>query len=158
MVPFLDIQWAMRWPVLALFVVVSALGSASSAEARSPAECKMKWAQAVRSYLTQNRKAGPDGRVPTNLDEQELVAQAWLETFSPACRIEADGDKKTARLEAAMIGAVTLAKLDPKGCRRFMQYFMGSERPKDVCDTAQQGGGTELRDRIARTLPRRRSR
>lgn len=130
-------------------------GFASVAEARSVIECKTKWAQAVRSYLTQNRKAGPDGTIPTNLDEQELVAQAWLETFTPACRIEAEGKRRAARVEAALIGAVTLAKLDPRGCRRFMQYFMGAKRPKDVCDGAKRGRDPQLRDLIARALPSR---
>ena len=149
----------MRSFAVALVFVASlftTLGSASLAEARSVLECKTKWAQAVRSYLTKNRKAGPDGTVPTNLDEQELVAQAWLNTFTPACRIEKKGDKTAARIEAAMIGAQTLAKLDPRGCQRFMQYFMGSRRPKDVCDSASDGRGDQLRDQIARSIPSRR--
>ncbi len=140
---------------LVVFVGVHIVG-AGVARARSPYECKTKWAQAVRSYLTQNRKAGPDGKVPTNLDEQEMVAEAWVQIFAPACQIEAKGDKPAARIRAAQIGASTLAKLDPRGCQRFMQYFMGSDRPKDVCDQARRGEGARLREVITRTLPRRR--
>ena len=142
--------------IMAPLVCIGAqLVCGASAHARSPYECKTKWAQAVRSYLTQNRKAGPDGKVPTNLDEQEMVAQAWVEIFTPACQIEARGDKPGARIQAALIGAATLAKLDMRGCQRFMQYFMGSERPKDVCDEAKQGEGARLRTVVERSLPSR---
>ena len=79
-------------------------GFASLAEARTEDDCRRAWSRGVRSYLTKNRRAGPDGKVPKNLDEEELMAQAWDAAFSPACKLEAEGKKPEARIEAAMIG------------------------------------------------------
>lgn len=124
------------------------------AVARTEDACKTAWAKAVRSYLTTNRRAGPDGKVPKDVDEEELVAQAWEAAFAPACTLEQDGLKPEARVEAAMLGVQILAKLDPRGCARFMEYYMGSTKPKDVCDMVPAGAGSaELRQAIERSIP-----
>jgi hypothetical protein len=108
------------------------------AQAREPEECQLAWGQAVRSYLTQNRTKGPEDAV-----------------FAPACAIEASGKKDEARIEAAIIGAQALAKLDPKGCQRFMESYMSSNRPKDVCDTANGQDAGALRKIIMDSIPPR---
>jgi hypothetical protein len=112
------------------------LSLSESAEAREPEECQLAWGQAVRSYLTQNRTKGPEDAV-----------------FAPACQIESSGKKDEARVEAAMIGAKALAKLDPRGCQRFMESYMESSKPKDVCDAALQGDEAALRKIITDSVP-----
>lgn len=132
-------------------------GPSAPAEARTADACQEAWSKAVRSYLTANRKAGPDGKVPADIDEQELVAQAWLAAFRSPCKLEQDGLKAEARLEAAMLGVQILAKLDPKGCGRFMQYYMESTKAKDVCDMSTAGAGTaDLRAAIEGSIPAKR--
>jgi hypothetical protein len=108
------------------------------AEAREPEECQLAWGQAVRSYLTQNRTKGPEDS-----------------TFAPACELESQGKKDDARIEAAIIGVKALAKLDPKGCARFMESYMSSSRPKDVCDTALGDDTVGLRKLIVDSIPPR---
>jgi hypothetical protein len=138
------------------FVAVLGIGTAGVAHARDVGDCQESWAKAVRSYLTQNRKAGPDGKVPANVDDEELVAQAWQEAFAPACKLEAQGSKAEARIEAALLGVQILSKLDPRGCARFMEYYMGSTRAKDVCDLVASGSGSaEVRASIEGSIPAR---
>lgn len=140
--------------LLSSVCLVALLAVPSLAEARTADACRTAWAKAVRSYLTQNRRAGPDGKVPANVDEEELVAQAWEKAFEPACKLEQDGLKPEARIEAAMLGVQILGKLDPRGCSRFMQYYMGSTKAKDVCDMVPAGSGSaELRGAIERSIP-----
>ncbi|MCB9649690.1 MAG: hypothetical protein H6730_24290 [Deltaproteobacteria bacterium] len=132
------------------------VGVTGVAQARDLADCQESWSKAVRSYLTQNRRAGPDGRTPANVDEEELVAQAWQQAFGPACKLEAQGSKAEARVEAALLGVQILSKLDPRGCSRFMEYYMGSTRAKDVCDMVAGGAGTaEVRASIEGSIPAR---
>jgi hypothetical protein len=123
-------------------VVVGALLFAGAieqrAEAREPEECQLAWGQAVRSYLTQNRTKGPEDAV-----------------FAPACELESKGQKDEARVEAAIIAARALAKLDPRGCSRFMESYMSSNRPKDVCDTAAGDDTSALKKMIMDSIPAR---
>lgn len=142
----------LRPVLLALVLGAAQAVVAPRAEARDRDDCQRAWSQAVRSYLTQNRTAGPDGKAPANLDDQELVTQAWASAFAPACTLEADGQKGEARVEAALIGVQILQRLDPKGCVRFMEYYMQSSKPKDVCD-GRSGGDAGLRDKIRGSLP-----
>ena len=132
-----------------------ALGLASLAEARTEDDCRRAWSRGVRSYLTKNRRAGPDGKVPKNLDEEELMAQAWDAAFSPACKLEAEGKKPEARVEAAMIGVQILSKLDPTGCVRFMDKYMQSNRAQDICSSAQRSGTAQIREQITSSIPKR---
>jgi hypothetical protein len=108
------------------------------ADAREPEECQLAWGQAVRSYLTQNRTKGPEDAV-----------------FAPACQLEAQGKKDDARVEAVIIGSKALAKLDPRGCQRFMESYINSSKPKDVCDAALQGDEAVLRKLITDSMPAR---
>ncbi len=137
------------------FLCVGLMGLAmASAEARTADACQTAWAKAVRSYLTKNRKAGPDGTVPKTVDEEELTAQAWEKAFVPACNLEQDGLKPEARVEAAMLGVQILSKLDRRGCARFMQYYMGSSKAKDICDMVPTGAGSaEIRGAIEGSIP-----
>ncbi|MCK6552161.1 hypothetical protein L6R52_40395 [Myxococcota bacterium] len=111
---------------------------AGSADARDPEECQLKWGQAVRSYLTQNRTKGPEDKV-----------------FAAACTLEGEGKKDEARVEAVLIGARELSKLDARGCVRFMESYVGSSRPKDVCDLAAGGDEGALRKAITDSMPPR---
>jgi hypothetical protein len=130
-------MYSMRTLFVAL-VLVAATVVEHSAQAREPEECQLAWGQAVRSYLTQNRTKGPEDSV-----------------FAPACQLEAEGKKDEARVEAAIIGVKALAQLDPKGCQRFMESYMSSNRPKDVCDTARGDDVAALRKLIMSTIPAR---
>lgn len=124
-----------------LLVVGALLFSAAietRAEAREPEECQLAWGQAVRSYLTQNRTKGPEDAV-----------------FAPACELESKGQKDEARIEAAIIGARALARLDPRGCARFMESYMSSNRGKDVCDSAGSEDTSALRKLIIDSIPPR---
>jgi hypothetical protein len=142
--------------LIAVFAAVaSVLFLARPAEARDEAECQMKWSQAVRSYLTTNRKAAPDGTVANDLDGKELADQAWLAAFKPACQLEANGDRSSARIEAATIAVQILAKLDGRGCQRFMQYYMDSARGKDVCSAGTTADSASLREQVASSIPKR---
>lgn len=136
-------------------ILTAALALVSVAEARDKASCQQAWSQAVRSYLTANRKAAPDGTVPKDMDAKELADQAWLASFSAACDLEANGDKAGARVEAAMIGVQVLARLDARGCERFMQYYMDSTRGRDVCSVGATASTAELREKIAAAIPSR---
>ena len=136
--------------------IALSFGGTLPAWARSPEVCQLAWSKAVRSYLTKNRRAGPTGSVPTDMDSMEAAAQAWLSAFAPACELEAEGDARSARLEAAAIGAQILARLDPRGCMRFLEYYMQSTRPRDICRAAAgQDPRANLRDQLARTIPSR---
>lgn len=108
------------------------------AEARDPAECQESWGRAVRSYLTQNRKSGPEDAV-----------------FAPACALEGQGKKDEARVEAVIIGARALAKLDLRGCQHFMENYVASSKPKDVCDAATGGDENRLRTVVKESMPAR---
>jgi hypothetical protein len=127
---------------------------AAEAEARTTNDCMSAWSRAVRSYLTTNRTAMPDGTVPEDLDGEERAAQAWMQAFLPACRMEEQGSEADARVEAAAIGVEILARLDPRGCRSFLGRFMESTRPDDICSAAGSDG-VDLRSQIARTIPAR---
>lgn len=126
-----------------------------SVEARSEGDCASAWSRAVRSYLTQNRRAAPDGTVPSDLDGEELAAQAWVDAFRPACVLEASGDGEGARIQAAVIGVQVLARLDPGGCQRFLSSYMESSRPQDICSAAAAGTGQDLSNQIASSIPPR---
>lgn len=142
--------------LLASTLVSSSLGLSSVAEARSLGDCQLAWSKAVRSYLTKNRKAAPDGSVPKDMDGLEASAQQWLVAFRPACEIEAAGDKPSARVEAAALGVRILARLDNRGCSRFLEYFMQSTRSLDICRTAASTSNMEtLRQQIDRSIPER---
>ena len=138
-----------------LAAVCSLFLFARPADAREMADCQLAWSQAVRSYLTTNRKAAPDGTVPADLDARELSDQAWLGAFKPACEIEAQGDKPAARIEAAMIAVQILSKLDGRGCERFMQYYMDSTRGKDVCSAGTSADTASLREQVATAIPKK---
>ena len=134
---------------------LAAVMVATPAQARSLDDCQLAWSKAVRSYLTKNRTAGPDGQVPSDMDGMEAAAQAWLTAFRPACEMEAEGDKGGARVEAAVLGLTILARLDMRGCARFLEYFMQSTRSAEICRAANTASTEELRDRVARTIPAR---
>jgi len=136
-----------------LWALVFGLATPSVAWARTAPECMTAWSRAVRSYLTQNRKATPDGKVPEDLDAEEVAAQAWMEAFRPACEMEQSGQASEARVEAALIGVRILTRLDPRGCESFLNAYMNSDRPRDICSAA--GQGIDVRDDIARTIPSR---
>lgn len=123
------------------------------AEARSLDACQLAWSKAVRSYLTKNRKAAPDGTVPNTMEAMEEAAQRWLSAFRPACQIEAAGDKPSARVEAATLGVKILARLDLRGCTRFLEYYMESTRSQDICRAATSGRNSDLREDIQRSIP-----
>ena len=132
------------------------LSTAPLAHARPKGDsCQDAWSRAVRSFLTQNRKAGPDGNQPKTLDDEELIAQAWTSAFDPACKMEDAGKKKEARIEAALIGAQILARLDKRGCIGFMSSYMQSTKAKDICDVAGSAGSEDLRKRIEGSIPAR---
>lgn len=95
-----------------------------SAEARDLEDCMLKWHRAVASYLTQNR---------TSFGQDENMGQ-----FQVACEKEQSGDKKGARLEAILVGVRNLARLDPRGCARFMEFYVGASDPEAACSAAQQ--------------------
>ena len=115
---------------------------AVQAEARAPEDCALAWGQAVRSYLTQNRTKGPEDEV-----------------FKAACEIEGRGDKAAARIEADLIGTKALAKLDPRGCTRFLEIYVEAQRPNEICQAAVQGRDDEaLRKMIAGAVPPPKSR
>jgi hypothetical protein len=144
-----------RWWI-ALGLAVGLLASLrGEAVARTPADCKLAWSKAVRSYLTKNRKAAPDGSIPEDMAAMEAAAEQWLEAFQPACEIEAAGDKATARVEAAALGVEILARLDQRGCARFLEYFMESTRPQEICRAAPTAPEGQLREQIQTTIPRR---
>lgn len=143
---------SMRYGMAAAALVV---GMSSIALARDADDCKNAWSSAVRSYLTQNRKAAPDGKIPTTVDEAELAAQEWSRVFAPACALEAAGKKADARVEAALIGARILAKLDPNACIGFMTSYMQSSRAEDVCTMAASPDPESARKTIASSLPAR---
>ena len=132
--------------------LIAGLFSPNLAEARSVGDCKARWGSAVRSYLTKNQRADPQGKVPANLDEAELVAQAWIELFGEVCRLETSGKKRKSRLMAATIGTATLARLDPLACQRFLHYFMKAKDPEGVCQAALDGPQEQLGTRVAASL------
>ncbi len=138
------------------FLLLALVSIASIATARPKGDsCQDAWARAVRSFLTQNRKAGPDGNQPKTLDDEELIAQAWTGAFDPACKLEGSGNKQAARVEAAMIGARILAKLDPKGCVRFMDSYMQSKKAQDICGLVRTASSEDLRKQIEGSIPSR---
>ena len=108
----------------------------SQAQARDAEDCMLYWGQAVRSYLTANRTKGPED-----------------ETFKPACEIEAKGDKPKARLEAITIGARALAALDMKGCKRFMEYYVGATLPGKLCEATKGQDVEALKKLIDDSIP-----
>ena len=119
-----------------------ALGSAlaaATAEARDAETCMQLWGKAVRSYLTQNRTQGPDDEV-----------------FRPACEIEGS-DKDKARIEAVLIGTRALAKLDPRGCAKFLDIYVEAKGSKQICDRAATSpdDADGLRKLIAESVPPR---
>ncbi|MEL6183995.1 MAG: hypothetical protein AAFU79_05160 [Myxococcota bacterium] len=142
----------------AMLIGGALLWSSPAAHARTVDACQEAWSKAVRSYLTKNRKAAPDGTVPKqqDLDGMEAAAQQWIAAFRPACEIEADGDKPSARVEAAMIGVKILARLDTRGCSRFLEYYMQSSRSQEICrGAATRPSEVTLRDQIGTSIPRR---
>jgi len=142
----------MRW---CHAILVSLFVLPLPALARTETDCKTAWSRAVRSYLTQNRRAAPDGTVPEDLDGEELAVQAWLRAFEPACRLEAQDRTDEARVEAAAIGVRILARLDPRGCVTFLRAYMQSSRPQDICSAVQTDAPIDLGSQIAATIPRR---
>lgn len=124
----------------AVFVGAAGLIGALSvpAFARQSEDCQLAWGQAVRSYLTQNRNKGPEDQV-----------------FAQACDLESKGKNDEARIEAVVIGSRALAKLDPKGCKEFMESYVESAKPKDVCDAALGPDTDKLRELIKASTPAR---
>lgn len=108
----------------ALVCTFAFLLASPAAEARDLEDCMLKWHRAVASYLTQNR---------TSFGQDENMGQ-----FQSACEIEQRGDKRGARVEAILVGVRSLAKLDPRGCQRFMEFYVGSTDPEAACSAAQE--------------------
>jgi len=156
LVAFPDIAGAMRstYGLMAALVTlfVGTSWSSDAAAARPVEECKTRWGSAVRSYLTKNRRAGPDGRVPKDIDEAEEVVQAWIAMFNEPCRLEASGERRKGRLLAASRGTATLAKLDPTACQRFLQYFMKAKTPEQMCQAAVDGASSGFARQLAGAL------
>ena len=98
----------------------------------------LKWHRAVASYLTQNR---------TSYGQDENMGQ-----FESACQIEQRGDKKAARIDAIMVGVRALMKLDPRGCQRFMEFYVGSTDPEAACNAASEPN-EKLRKVIEGSIP-----
>ncbi len=138
-----------------LLLVLLGLQWAPPAHARNEDDCKRAWSRAVRSYLTQNRKASPSGEVPKDLDAEERSAQAWLDVFKAACRQEKEGQKSEARIEASLAGAQVLVKLDPRACVQFMSAYMGASSPQDICQKIPRGSSETLRALLRSSLPPR---
>jgi len=115
-----------------------AFGATGPASARGVEDCSLAWGQAVRSYLTQNRTKGPEDAA-----------------FRAACQIETGGDKAKARVEAVLIGVQTLVKLDPKGCARFLESYVGSRDGTSICTKASSAPNDAdgLRKMIETTIP-----
>jgi hypothetical protein len=122
----------------------------SLADAREKEECQTAWGGAAHSYLTQNRNRGPNGE-----SNSADVNALWEQLFAPACTLESQGKKDDARVEAVMLGAKALAKLDMRGCQRFMEVYVSSSRPKDVCDAALAGDEANLRKVVTDSMPAR---
>lgn len=143
--------------LMGLMFVLTELVAVGFAEARDVDDCKRTWARAVRSYVARSRaKVGPDGAAPQSIDDEERIAQAWLQVFSEACGLEADGQKAASRLEAALSGARALIQVNPPACAKFMQHYMGSNRPQDVCDMVKSGTGSEgVRRALESSIPPR---
>ena len=113
----------------------------SPAEARDISDCMLAWHRAVSSYLTQNRTGFPEAEKMT--------------VFEPACQLEQQGDKAKARVEAIMLGAIALAELDSRGCRKFMESYAGSNESDKVCTQASKGASDRLRKLIKDSIPSR---
>jgi hypothetical protein len=141
--------------VKTIFALLLLFAPASAFARPKGDSCQDAWSRAVRSFLTQNRKAGPDGNQPKTLDDEELIAQAWTGAFDASCKLEDEGKKKEARVEAALIGAQILARLDKKGCVGFMNAYMQSTKAKDICDVAGSAQSEELRRQIEGSIPAR---
>lgn len=150
-----DISPSMRATLCVLAFGLFGFGMPAKALARSETDCASAWSRAVRSYLTQNRRAAPDGTVPEDLDGEELAAQAWVDAFRPACRLEAAGDGRGARVAAAAAGVAILVRLDPNGCTRFLSAYMGSSEPQALCSMATEAPRSELEKALSPTLPAR---
>ena len=133
---------------LSIVMLAGVIVPTGLALARDVEDCKARWGSAVRSYLTKNRRAGPSGKVPTNLDEMEEVGMAWIDMFNDACRLEKAGKRRRSRLLAASLGTEALARLDQVACQRFLHYFMKAKDPEGVCQSALE----DDRDRIKANL------
>lgn len=130
----------MRGAWIALVALAGLLSTTDApAQTRDSADCMLAWHRAVSSYLTQNRTGFPQ-------DEKMSV-------FEPACQKEQEGDKAGARVEAIMIGAINLAKLDKNGCRSFMKSYAGSKSAGEVCSQAESGPSDTLRKLIKESIP-----
>ena len=122
---------------LLLGVGLAAALPAGPADARTADECAMKWSMAARSYLTKNRTQGPEDA-----------------EFRGACVLESS-DKATARVEAVATAVRSLAKLDPAGCERFLQSYVASKKPREICAAATGGDFEALKKLIADNIPPR---
>jgi hypothetical protein len=109
-----------------------------TAYARDTEDCQTKWGGAVRSYLMQNRNTHDD--------------KYWEGVFKPACDIE-KSDKAKARVEAVVIAAQELVKIDPRGCARFLDSYVGAQMPEKICEAASGGDAAALRKMIESNLP-----
>jgi hypothetical protein len=123
---------------LGLICSLAFLMASPAAEARDLEDCMLKWHRAVASYLTQNR---------TSYGQDENMGQ-----FESACQIEQRGDKKAARIDAVMVGVRALMKLDPRGCQRFMEFYVGATDPEAACNAAQEPN-EKLRKVIEDSIP-----
>jgi len=116
---------------LAVLALSVGLFAAAPAGARTIDDCALAWAQAARSYLTQNRTKGPEDQV-----------------FRSACQLEGT-DKDKARIEAILVGVKSLMKVDKNGCRRFLESYVEAKESDKICDAA---GGND--DETTRRLLR----
>lgn len=143
---------------LYLLVMTASITLSDEAFARTRSECQATWSKAVRSYLTQNRRAAPDGTVPKDMDALDVAAKKWLQAFKSACDLESSGDRLGARVEATRLGIKILAKIDDRGCQRFLKYYMQVSNPGALCAAADSVDEASLRTRIQRNLPKRKRR
>ncbi|MBX2814219.1 MAG: hypothetical protein KTR25_20590 [Myxococcales bacterium] len=130
------------------------LSKPREAGARTIEQCQQVWSKAVRSYLTQNRKAAPDGSIPQDMEALDAAARQWLSAFRPACEREGSGDRSGARVLAAHIGVRILAKVDGKACTRFLEYYMRASKPVMICQTASSADDSALKEQLSENLLR----
>lgn len=106
---------------------------------RAPLTTAPAWAQAARSYLTQNRTKGPEDQV-----------------FRTACQLEGT-DKDKARIEAILVGVKSLMKVDKNGCRRFLESYVEAKESDKICDAAGGNDDETTRRLLKDNVPPRKS-
>jgi hypothetical protein len=124
-----------RFEIILLALAFTVGGTAF---ARDTEDCQTKWGGAVRSYLMQHRTTHDD--------------KYWEAAFKPACDLE-KSDKAKARVEAVMIAARELVRIDPRGCARFLDSYVGVQGPEKICQAASGGDDAALRKMVQSSLP-----